>query len=274
MTAAKIFQIYYDAATQASLDPGFLPLDNLDNARPDWREYWPIRKYLAAHTLEPDTWYGFLSPMFRSKTGLSAAALKEFAERCPADTGAILISPSFDLHALFRNVFESGEFFHPGLTQVSQDFFAGIGQPTDLNALVMDSRNSVYSNFFLAKAPFWHAWFEVTEAIFEAAESPTHPLGAALRQSAGHGGQEVPMKVFLMERIASWMLVRDKGIKAVVHDPFSRPLSQTVFGRFPLQAAISDALKRAYVDDGYPAYWNAFNEVRQQLLRELNRNPA
>ena len=267
MANTQIFQIFYDAETKASLDPGFIPLDNMANPRPDWREYWPIRTYLLANPIDDAIWYGFFSPKFKSKTGLTAGKLEQIANESAADV--ILFSPSFDLHALFKNVFESGEFFHPGLTGVSQAFFDSIGKPTDLDKLITDSRNSVFSNYFVAKGWFWRRWFAVTEALFAAADTPAHPLGDALRQSAGHGGQDVPMKVFVMERIATWLLTQDANIKVQVHDPFSRPLSATVFGRFPRQAAISDALKMAYVSQAHPAYWNAFCSVREEVLREL-----
>jgi hypothetical protein len=68
----KIYQIYYSEATKAHNDPGFLPMDNLANERPDWREYWPIRNYLLNNNLEEDTRYGFLSPKFEAKLLKSA----------------------------------------------------------------------------------------------------------------------------------------------------------------------------------------------------------
>ena len=43
MSIIYAYQIYYSEQTRDALDPGFLPLDNLANPRPDWREYWPIR---------------------------------------------------------------------------------------------------------------------------------------------------------------------------------------------------------------------------------------
>jgi hypothetical protein len=52
MSNAQIFQIFYDAQTKKSLDPDFLPLDNLENSRPDWREYWPMRNYLLNNALD------------------------------------------------------------------------------------------------------------------------------------------------------------------------------------------------------------------------------
>jgi len=41
----RVFQIHYDAASRAALDPDFEPLDNSRSERPDWYEYWPIRQF-------------------------------------------------------------------------------------------------------------------------------------------------------------------------------------------------------------------------------------
>ena len=58
--AIHIYQIYYDQATKQALDPGFIPLDNSNTERPDWYEFWPIRKFLKENQLQEDYWYGFL----------------------------------------------------------------------------------------------------------------------------------------------------------------------------------------------------------------------
>ena len=59
-------------------DPGFDVLDNSANERPDWYEYWPIRKFLLNETLDENAFYGFLSPKFKLKTNLSAAEVRDF----------------------------------------------------------------------------------------------------------------------------------------------------------------------------------------------------
>ena len=74
----QIYQIYYSEATKAQNDLGFLPLDNLANERPDWREYWPIRNFLLKNELAENTSYGFFSPKFKDKTNLEASDVVNF----------------------------------------------------------------------------------------------------------------------------------------------------------------------------------------------------
>jgi hypothetical protein len=47
MQSMHIFQILNHYTSPAELDPGFGVLDNSSNERPDWFEYWPIRKYFG-----------------------------------------------------------------------------------------------------------------------------------------------------------------------------------------------------------------------------------
>ena len=65
------YQILNHYTSRQDLDPGFDVLDNSTNERPDWYEYWPIRKFLLNGPLDEDAFYGFLSPKFRLKTNLA-----------------------------------------------------------------------------------------------------------------------------------------------------------------------------------------------------------
>ena len=150
MTAAHIHQIYYSPTTREQLDPGFIPLDNLANTRPDWREYWPIRRYLLENPPEGDEFIGFFSPKFGEKTGLNAATVQEFIARQPDDTDVILLSPFFDQIAGYWNIFEHGMSHHPGIFDTFKLAANELLPGVVLEAITTDSRNTVFSNFFVA----------------------------------------------------------------------------------------------------------------------------
>ena len=154
MADIHIFQILNHYTPQRELDAGFGVIDNSANERPDWFEYWPIRKFLLNHDLDDKAFYGFLSPKFQSKTNLTAAQVFEFIRRCDSATEVILLSPSIHTGALFLNVFEHGEAEHPGLLAASQQLLARVHRQMNLNELVTDSRNTVHSNYFVAKPRF------------------------------------------------------------------------------------------------------------------------
>ena len=261
-----LFQIRSHYTAPQDLDPGFGVLDNSANERPDWYEYWPIRKYLLNETLDENAFYGFLSPKFKHKTNLSAAQARDFIAASDGATDVVLFSPSIHNSAYFLSVFEHGEAEHPGLAGVAVRLFERIRRPFDLQGFISDSRNTVHSNYFIAKPRFWRAWFDITEQMFAIAEAPEDPLGKELRApTAYRGAKDVQMKVFVMERIATWILVTDKSFVARARDPFA---ARSRFYKLPV-AIVCDALKIAYVTQGRGQYKDVFLLVRN-LRKFLN----
>src|SRR5260370_14985305 len=115
MHQLHIFQILNHYTAPQDLDPGFDVLDNSANERPDWYEYWPMRKFLLNEKLDEDAFYGFLSPIFKHKTNLSAGALLDFILAAEPNTDGALFSPSIHNSAYSLSVFEPAEAEHPGL---------------------------------------------------------------------------------------------------------------------------------------------------------------
>jgi len=141
------------------------------------------------------------------------------------------------------------------LLNIANLFFRSIGEPTNLHELVTDSSNEVYSNYMIAKPRFWRAWLKVTEQLYTIAESPTDPLGTKLREPTFYrGSHSVQMKIFIMERIATWILARDSQFTARARDPF---VARSRIYKLPW-AIVCDALKIAYVTSG-----------RQERYRDL-----
>jgi hypothetical protein len=248
MSDIIIYQIKSYYTKEADLDASCRVLDNSANERPDWYEYWPIRKFLLSETLDEAAFYGFLSPSFKRKTNLSAAAVRDFVKRenCEA-ADIVLFTPSLHLTAYYWNVFQYGEYCHPGLMDVATQFFRRIGEPTNLTDLVSHSRNEVNSNYFIAKPRFWKTWLEITERLIAFAESETDPLGAELRKhTAYRGHRDTQLKIFVLERIPTWLLARNAEFTARVRDPF---VVRSRVYKLP-GAIVCDALKIAYVTTG------------------------
>ena len=259
-----IYQIGNHYTPPQQLDPGFEVLDNSANERPDWYEYWPIRNYLLGRELDEDAFYGFLSPKFRLKTNLTSKEVRDLLGTADACVEVVLLSPSIHNSAYFLNVFEHGESQHPGLKSVTARLFERLGLASELDSLVSDSRNTVHSNYFIAKPRFWRAWLAITEKLFAIAEAPADALGAALRAPTTYRGEaSVPMKIFVMERIATWLLMTDRTFIALARDPF---VARSRIYKLPA-AIVCDALKIAYVTERRGQYLEVFGLVRS--LRQL-----
>ena len=269
--AVYLHQIVYSDETARAADPGFRVLDNRDNLRPDWWEYWPVRRFLHETALQDDAFYGFLSPRFREKTGLAAQTVIDFVRAHGAQADVITFSPQVDMGAFFLNLFEQNELFDPGFTAASQAFFERIGDllhddngdPIRVTGLLMDSRQVVISNYFAARPAFWRRWLAINERLFACCEDPQDPLSAVLRATTTYKSAE--RKVFLSERIASTLLTCEPRWRVRAWNPFGLAWSASRLSEFPHEAVLSDALKIAAKETGHAEYLAAFGRVRQVL---------
>ena len=262
-------QIFYDAATRARVDPDFTGLDNTANERPDWFEYWPMRRYLAATALEESGYYGFLSPNFHAKTLLTGRQVKAFVEQAGA-ADVITFSPLPCHAACFLNVFEQAEFTQPGFMRVMAAYLREIDSAVDPQTAVNHSGNTVFSHFFLARPAFWRSWTGLAERLFQLAEDRSSPVHALLNEETPYvkdDGVAKPaqQKVFVMERLVTLLLATTPGLAVVNYPPFELPLASYFL---PLRAEVMqlDALKIAYAKSGDAGLLGRFRELQARTI--------
>lgn len=264
MQNLALYHIAYNDKTVAELPADFILMDNTKHERDDWREYWPIRQFLLNTSLDEERYYGFFSPRFAEKTGLDYKKVADFIQSAQLDANVFTFSPQADMGAFFLNIFEQEELFQPGFIKVSEDFFTSIDMPLRLASLIMDSRQIVFSNYIVAKPIFWRAWLALNEKLFALCEGPSTPLQQELTNLTSYPGA-VPRKVFLMERIASLLLATDTRWKVRAYNTFACAWSASRLNQFKLEAVLSDALKIAMREQGYPEYTDAFAKLRDKL---------
>ncbi len=260
----KLHHICYSDETLENIPGQFIALDNLSNARPDWREYWPIRNYLMNHALEDDVFYGFLSPRFTHKTGLDFEKIREFAHQHGSAHDVLIFSPFWDLNSFFINSFAQGDFFHPGLMPCAQEFSNAAGLKLPLNDIVMHSDNTAFCNYFIAKKKFWLRWLELGEKLFHAAEKAGDTLSDSLNRHTIYSHEKLPQKIFIQERLVN-MVLADDTFKSKAYNMFSMPGSITPLNQFMSQAVSANALKLACVQTGESNYLDEFNQIRGQV---------
>lgn len=185
-----------------SLDPGFIPLDNCNPDETGWYEFLPILNFLNSNELEKDVWYGFLSPKFGDKVGATSDDVEGVIHQSGKQANVILLSPEWDQIAYFKNIFEQGEFFHPGLLELSRKFIDSLDIDLNLHDQIMDSSNTVFSNYVVAKKEYWDAWKNIAQKFYEF--TSLHSEYSHKLQSKSYN--QYPMKAFIQERLASLIL--------------------------------------------------------------------
>lgn len=263
----SIYQIYYSEETKQSNDPGFLQLDNLANERPDWREYWPIRNFLLNNELEDGRYYGFFSPKFKQKTNLDASEVYKFIEANQADV--IHFSPFFDQSAFPINIFSQATAQHQGIADPLEKALKVLNKDLNPFEVVMNSTNTIFCNFFVAKKAFWKIWLKHCEMIFKIAESNTTELATALNANTNHDSHGAAVKVFVIERIASYLAAAGKIKTIKSFNPMSLPFAGSKISIYRDELLMLDALKIAYSNTDLPDYMNSFNNLRANLINRL-----
>jgi hypothetical protein len=260
-----IHQIFYDAASRAALDSGYIPLDNTANKRPDWYEFWVILQYLRTHRLEPGDWYGFVSPGVGWKTRLSPAVVKSTLAQLPDDRDALVLPTFLDQVAPFINQFEQGERRHKGLIAASEIFLRPLGY--DLSKLVSHTFNSAYSNFVIGRKTYWDKWRELAERFFDYCESPNSPLRDLKTVYQETGKSDTPMKVFIQERLSSVVLYfGGLSVSGIDLGEQIQIVETHLRGRPEYQRLRAlDELKQAYCATGDMIYLQAFSRLRGLL---------
>jgi len=269
----EIRQIYYSEQTRSQLDPGFIALDN-SGLRPDWREYWPMRTYLLGHTLDEGTLYGFFSPKFRQKTTLDSASVNAFIAAAPADADVIGFSPFFDQGAIHLNVFEQAATNHPGIWPIFEAVTKLVAPGIDPHTAPMDSRHSIFCNYFVATPAFWRLWLGITERLFAIAEAGTSALAQQLNAPIAYGPGAVPSKVFIIERIVTLVLAADPRWRVHHFDPLRLPMSGSIVSGYPADLLVLDALKTTAIETRRGQYLEMFQQIRATLLDNARKAVA
>ena len=211
-----------------------------------------------------DCWYGFFSPRFPEKIGLSHAQVQDFIRSSPPATDVVTFSPQPDMGAFFLNVFEQNEVFDPGFLPASEAFLASIGMVhTAGGAGNGFAANRIQQLFCRAAGILARlAGFE-RKVVCGMRRARKHVETSLLPRHHLHGA--VQRKVFLMERIASLLLTVNPAWKVRAYNTFACAWSASKLGDNKQDAVISDALKMAIREQGYPQYLSAFAAIRDKL---------
>ena len=266
MSQAQIFQIFYDEKSRSQIDDGFKGLDNASAQVDGWYEFSPIFNFLESNSLTDGVWYGFLSPKFTSKTGCDAAYVYDFLDRVPKDAEVAIFSPGWDQLSYFLNPWEQGELWHPTITQITQEFLAATERNVDLKNVVTDLTTSVFSNYVIAKKRFWMAWLAIAKEFKQFVADQAHYNTQLI--SYGSLGNQVPIKTFIQERLASYLLATGDYVSVTSRQTHKQPVMRRLFPQGETDRKffmLCDQFKRLYRSTQNKAYLDSFYMARQQI---------
>jgi len=265
MATIKIHQIYYNQDTFLKLDKGFIPLDNSMSTESDWFEFAPILNYLNQSKLEDEVWYGFLSPNFRNKTGVQSKFVIDILNDQDKYADVALLHTGWDQICYFKNPWEQGEIWHPGLKSFSQRFFDHVNLKVDVDEIVTDMTSSIFSNYIIAKKRFWLDWLKIANQFFNYMINMN-----SKDQKTPYGNYKnlFPIKTFVQERFASLVLTSDNFNVLAIDQSFGGTIYTRLFkDSFETRELLKkcDLLKNKYRQTKDKQFLNAYLETRASI---------
>lgn len=280
-SSIRLYQIFYRDDQQPCLDPDMLPWDNRNNPRPEWCEYWIMR----SANQEPQRFFGELTGFFswrcKDKLGFGAEQIRGFLQAHPGADG-YLFSPAVFQVAFYRNVWEQGETWHPGLTALAQHLLDTLGYHVDLASSIDHHLTTAFCNYWVARRPFWEAYFAFMEPIFSYLESrrelPSDPFWQPRFGSTGSSEhiQALPVIPYLVERLFSVFVKLHPEFTIAAWEYAWPDLQRRTYhaaGLIPL----ANWCKRQLAATGDPFFLQCFQRLRQEMAqamaRTLQENP-
>lgn len=199
----KIFQLYYKPEQEIQLDPAFVPVNNVENPRPELRE-WYIwdRDYKKCCDEGLDLW-GWVSWKFREKTNLTG---KQVIDHIKSNLGydVYLFNPCIANEALFANSWEQGDIHHPNISEIGNTFIKKLGyEDIDVRELLLDRNCTVFANYVVGNRKFWDGFMEFSRRLFTEAEKDLefkHQVFGEGLSNYAHD-KSLPNFTFLIERL-------------------------------------------------------------------------
>jgi len=214
----NIYNIAFDEISFAERDVVFENIGDLSNPKPDLYEYHHIIKFYdeSRTSWNENEFYGFLSTNFYMKTGLEGNEILAKIGRNLNGKKIILLNPWWRLFQSSMNSWHQGEENHPGLIDCFLKCMNELKIEFEYEDLFANSKNTTYSNFFLAKPIIWDEWIRIVKVILHIANDSNHYLNTALNAPTKYKiGTSPKMLIFVLERIINVLLA--KKIKQKLH---------------------------------------------------------
>ncbi len=211
-----IHQIYYIPSQLPLLDAAFTPYDNTANENREFAEYYIFEKEYKAGKVREGALTGYVSWKFGQKTRLSGQKFIDFIQANP-NYDVYFINPFPMQMKFFKSLWQQGEFFHPGITELSEEILRLAGYDIDLTSAVHDRKTALYCNYWVGTRQFWDRYMAFTQPIVEVLRSGLSPAQKKKLHSIADFGNDFSYIAFIIERLFTTLLNFDKSIRYLAY---------------------------------------------------------
>jgi hypothetical protein len=155
---------------------------------------------------------GFISWKFNQKTGITGQDFKTFILSNPG-FDAYFINP-FPHQACFKNVWKQGDYFHPRLSQITDNLLKNAGYQLELFSFENRMDTLCYCNYWVGSPLFWSRYIAFILPLYNYInERATKEELEAINVKADRV-IAAPYTPFIFERMFSTFLATNPDLKA------------------------------------------------------------
>jgi hypothetical protein len=213
----KIFQNYYSDSQRSELDSAFIPHNWVGNPHPQYREIALFLHFYETGRYQEAEYVGIVSQKFGRKTRISGRKVLQFIERNPGfDVYFVNPFPQNSYHSF--NVWEHGNAYHPGITDLAQRLLDAACEPISIADFGRNDRETLlYCNFWVGNEKFWKKYMEFIIPLFKCI---TCDMSEEKRkkyfENSSHF-QPVPIFPFIFERLFSTFISVRNDVRVLAY---------------------------------------------------------
>lgn len=199
-----LYQICFEENQISQVKAPMTPFDNTSNERPELREYHSFKKIIDSQYATE--LYGVFGPRAEEKLRYSG---KKIYDEILANSGKefYLFNHARVQSVVFLNVWEQGEYFHPGIKKIMKYVL----DKNDYDYTVLDSimieKQMCFCNYFVATKKAWIEYMRFVDIIKHTLDSLPNELAIIYHGSANYARDiSLGMFPFIVERLLSTYL--------------------------------------------------------------------
>ena len=199
-----LYQICFEQNQISQVKSPMVAFDNTSNERPELREYHSFKKIIDnQHATEL---YGVFGPRAEEKLRYSG---KEIYDEIVSNSGKefYLFNHARIQSVVFLNVWEQGEYFHPGIKKIMRYVLDKNGYDYTVIDSIMTEKQMCFCSYFVATKKAWIEYMQFVDDIKSTLSALPDELATIYHGSANYArDSSLGMFPFIIERLLSTYL--------------------------------------------------------------------
>ena len=220
-----LYSICFDKSQIGEVKSPMIPFNNIENLRPELREYQSFKRILnEGYATEL---YGVFGPRAEQKLRYSGDIIHSEVVANPLHD-VYLFNHARIQSVLFLNVWEQGEYFHPGISKVVRYALDKNGLDPSIVDEIMYDKQMCFCSYFVATKAFWYNYMDFIDLIVSTLKALPDELATIYHGSANYARDiSLGMFPFIVERLFSTYLKLHENDYKVYVKPYDYSLYTT-----------------------------------------------